>query len=273
MALTFAADDGTPIAYDDRGEGMAVLCLAGLTRSMSDFDDLLPHLPPARVIRMDCRGRGGSGWSGAATYTIAQEAADALALLDHLGVDRVAIIGTSRGGLIAMWLAAVARHRLRGVCLNDIGPEVRRAGLERIRDYIGRNPAFRTHADLAAAYPALAHGVTGVTPARWLVEARRHYRETPDGLQIRYDPALGDAFRSALEGRTVDLWPMFAALDGLPLALIRGINSDLLTVDTADEMARRRPDMIRAEVPGRAHVPFLDEPASLEALRKWWTLL
>jgi pimeloyl-ACP methyl ester carboxylesterase len=269
MGLTFLAADGTPIAYDDRGQGLPVLCLPGLTRTMADFDDLLPHLPDLRVIRMDFRGRGRSGWSGAATYTIAQEAEDVLGLIDHLGLGRVAIIGTSRGGLVAMWLSAVAKHRLRGVCLNDIGPVIHRPGLDAIKDHVGRNPPFRTHAELAAAMPALWTGFDGIPPARWLAEARRLYRETPEGLAITYDPALRQAFLSSYDGPPVDSWPLFDTLDGLPLALVRGVNSDLLTLDVADEMQRRRPDMIRAEVPGRGHIPFLDEPESLAAIRAW----
>lgn len=269
MALTLVAADGTPLAYDDRGQGIPILCLPGLTRTMADFDDLLPHLADHRVIRMDCRGRGASGWSGPATYTVAQEAADVLALLDHLGLGRAAIIGTSRGGLIAMRLAATARHRLRGVCLNDVGPVIHRPGLAAIRDYVGRNPPFRTHADLAAAMPALLPGFTGITPGRWLAEARKHFRETPGGLAITYDPALREAFLAGFDAAPGDGWPLFDALDGLPLALVRGVNSDILTPDVADEMQRRRPDMIRAEVPGRGHIPFLDEPESLAAIHAW----
>ena len=122
----FTAADGARIAYRDEGQGLPVLCLAGLTRSMDDFDYLAPTLAGCRMIRMDYRGRGQSDWTGAATYTVPQEGADALALLDHLGIAKAAIVGTSRGGLIAMYLAAVARDRLLGVCLNDVGPELRR---------------------------------------------------------------------------------------------------------------------------------------------------
>ena len=111
----FAAPDGAQLAYADEGQGLPLLCLAGLTRTMADFDYLRPHLPPLRLIRMDCRGRGGSAWTGAATYTVPQEARDALALLDHLGVARAAILGTSRGGLIGMMLAATARA-VAGCC-------------------------------------------------------------------------------------------------------------------------------------------------------------
>ena len=166
-----------------------------------------------------------------------------------------------------MFLAAQARDRLAGLCLNDIGPVLDPAGLARISEYVGRNPASRTHAALAAAMPRLAPGFASVPPERWLAEARLHYAETPAGLRIRYDPALRDAFLAASAAPPTDMWPLFDASAGLPLALIRGANSDLLSAATAAEMRRRRPDMIFAEVPGRAHVPFLDEPESLAALR------
>jgi pimeloyl-ACP methyl ester carboxylesterase len=263
----FTAADGTAIAYDDRGTGLPVLCLAGLTRTMGDFAYVMPHLPPCRLIRMDYRGRGGSGWSGAATYTVPQEARDALALLDHLGVAQAAVIGTSRGGLIGMMLAAVAKGRLLGLCLNDVGPVIERAGLDRIKDYVGRNPAAKTHEALAAALPRHMPGFAGVPGSRWLEEARLHYRQGPDGLTITYDPALREAFLAAFDGPPADLWPLFDACAGLPLALIRGANSDLLSAATLAEMRRRRPDMTFAEVPGRAHIPFLDEPESVACLQ------
>lgn len=267
MTLHFTAADGARIAYSDEGRGLPVLCLAGLTRTMADFDYLRPHLPPCRLIRMDYRGRGASDHTGAASYTVPQEGSDAIALLDHLGVDRVAIIGTSRGGLIGMYLAAVARPRLMGLCLNDIGPVVDRAGLERIMDYVGRNPRARTLEELAAALPRNMPGFANVPPGRWLAEARLHYTATADGLRITYDPALRDAFLKAFDGPPADLWPLFDACAGMPLALIRGTNSDLLSEATTAEMLRRRPDMILATVPDRAHIPFLDEPQAVDAIR------
>ena len=101
----------------------------------------------------------------------------------------------------------------------------------------------------------------------------RLYTEGPEGLRITYDPALREAFLAAFEGPAPDLWPLFDACAGLPLALIRGANSDLLSAATADEMQRRRPDMIRTDVPDRAHIPFLDEPEALSALRDWIALI
>jgi pimeloyl-ACP methyl ester carboxylesterase len=265
----FTAPDGTRLAYDDRGQGLPLLCLAGLTRTMGDFDDVMPHLPACRVIRLDWRGRGASAWTGAATYTVPTEARDALALLDHLGVARAAILGTSRGGIVGLWLAAQAPGRLLGLCLNDIGPVTETAGIDRILAYLGRKPRFRSHAEMAAALPGLNPGFDGVPPARWLAEARRHWRETPEGLAITYDPELAEAFRAAYARPSGDLWPLFDAAAGMPVAVIRGANSDLLSRATLAEMIRRRPDLIAAEVPGRAHIPFLDEPEAVAAIRSF----
>ena len=247
-----------------------MLCLPGLTRTTRDFDYLMPHidLNKVRVIRTDYRGRGQSDWADHATYSIPQESADVLQLLDHLGIEQAAILGTSRGGLIAMGLALGAKQRLLGACLNDIGPELGTKGLEVIKNYVGKNPTYATHSEMAAAMPGFMEGFAHVPASRWLEEVAKHYTETPEGLKITYDPKLLDALLAA-SGIEIDLWPFFDALDGLPTALIRGANSDLLTAETAAEMRRRRPDMIFAEVPDRAHIPYLDEPESLAAIHEF----
>lgn len=266
MPQFFTASDGARLAYRDEGQGMPLLCLAGLTRTMADFDYMIPHLPPVRLIRMDYRGRGASQWTGAASYTVPQEGKDALELLDHLGIAKAAILGTSRGGLIGLMLAAVAKDRLLGLCLNDIGPEIHRPGLERIFDYVGRNPSARTLAEIAEKMPRYSPGFANVPQSRWLEEVTKFYEETATGLKITYDPALREAFIAGFNGPPVDLWPLWEATAGLPVALIRGVNSDLLTTETVAEMQRRRPDMIHAEVPDRAHIPFLDEPEAVAVL-------
>lgn len=268
------AEDGTLLHFDDAGDGLPVLALAGLTRSGADFDHVAPHLAvsgPVRLIRLDARGRGRSGHADPATYAVPQEARDALALLDHLGLDRAAVLGTSRGGLVGMVVAATAPGRVRGLALNDVGPVIEPGGLRAIEGYIGRRPAQRTHEEAARARARLSPAFRDVPHARWLAEARNHYAEGPEGLSLRYDPRLREAFLAA--GPAPDLWPLFDALDGLPLCCIRGEGSDILSAATFAEMRRRRPDMVAVEVPGRGHVPFLDEPEALAALRDWLRLL
>lgn len=184
------AEDGTPLWVADEGEGLPLLALPGLTRNGGDFDHLAPHLPGVRLIRLDSRGRGRSGHADPATYTVAQEAADALRVLGALGLDRVAILGTSRGGFVAMMMAHKAPHRLLGACLNDIGPVIEAEGLQAIALTLGRRPAQRTLEAAARARPHHLPAFRDVPHERWLHEVSNFYEETPQGLRLRYDPRL-----------------------------------------------------------------------------------
>lgn len=267
---TFTTSDGLTLYYEEQGDGLPILCLAGLTRTTADFDDVAPHLADHRLIRMDYRGRGQSDFDKTwQNYTPPVECRDVMELMAHLGLNKVAILGTSRGGLNAMGLAAGAKDHLLGVALNDVGPVVDPKGIAFIMTYLGKNPAAKTYDQAAAALAHVYAGFDGVPESRWMLEARKNFRETGDGLEITYDPHLRDAIAAAMEGPTPDLWPLFDAMDGLPLACIRGATSDLLTPQTLAEMQRRRPDMITAVVPGRGHVPFLNEPEAVAALHRW----
>jgi len=266
----FTSSDGLSLHYEDAGAGQPVLCLAGLTRNSADFQFLLPHLAGCRVIRPDYRGRGQSDpASDFTTYNILTEGRDAVELLDHLGLPSVTVIGTSRGGLIAMALAHLCPDRLAGVVLNDIGPEVSEAGLARIMDYVGKKPDLP---DFDAAASALAHvhadAFPGVPLDRWRAQAEAMFLEKAEGgLGLRYDARLRDALiGQAGAGEAPDLWQMFDALKGIPTAAIRGANSDLLSPETFAAMQARNPDLIAATVPDRGHVPFLDEAEALAAI-------
>lgn len=267
---TFTAADGARLAYLDSGQGLPVLALAGLTRDSRDFDYLERHLRErVRLIRLDSRGRGHSAWTDPATYTVAQEAQDALALLDHLGLARAAIVGSSRGGLLGMVIAATHKDRLLGLCLNDVGPVLERSGLLRIAAYVGVRPAVDTLEEIADRMPLAMPGFAHVPDLRWAEEAIRHYVQLDQGVGLPYDPQLREALEAALQAPAADAWPLFEACAGLPLALIRGAQSDVLSAATAQEMRRRRPDMVFAEIPDRGHVPFLDEPEALVCIDQW----
>lgn len=270
-----SAPDGTRLNFDDQGTGIPVLCLPGLSRNMDDFLPVLAAFKDrARIIRMDFRGRGGSDWAPYESYSVPQEASDVITLLDHLGLARAAVLGTSRGGLVAMMLAATAKPRLQGVFLNDVGPAISPEGLDHIMDYLGKPPGFRNFAEAEVAVAQMP-GFVGVPFETWAAHVRALWAETPDGLALRYDPALRDAVAPAFDSTAPapDLWPLFDALKSLPLALLRGASSNILSAETSDEMRRRRPDMLFAELPDRGHVPFLDEPASVGLITAWLEMM
>lgn len=266
----FETSDGLSLAYRDDGAGLPLLCLPGLTRDASDFDDLAAALDGRhRLIRLSPRGRGPSDRDpDYRNYVVPVEARDAVELLDHLRLDRAVIVGTSRGGLLAMVIAAAAHDRLAGVLLNDIGPEIAPEGLEVIMSYLGIAPAARDFGEAAAALRArMGPAFPDLPPERWRALAERWFAQAPGGgLTLTYDPRLRDAVEESSAQPAADMWPLFDALDGVPVAVVRGANSNLLSAEVLGKMHARRPDLIVAEVPARGHVPFLDEPESLAAL-------
>jgi pimeloyl-ACP methyl ester carboxylesterase len=271
----FTTSDGLSLAYADEGEGPPLLCLPGLTRNSADFAPVAERFGAGlRLIRLDPRGRGASDHDpDPANYNLAVEARDALELMDHLGLARAPVLGTSRGGLLAMVIAAAAPQRLAGVMFNDVGAVLERGGVDRIRDYLGRVPPY---ADFDAAAVALEAGsrdrFPGVSVAAWRAHAARIWRELPGGgLALRYEPRrrVGvEAGLAALEpgAPLPDMRPLFNALPPVPLALLRGANSDLLSPATVEAMVARRPDLAVCVVADRGHVPFLDEPEAVAAI-------
>jgi pimeloyl-ACP methyl ester carboxylesterase len=272
-----ASSDGVELYARDYGADVddqpPVLCLAGLTRNSRDFHDLAIRLRARRrVIAPDYRGRGHSGWARDwGTYRLDVELSDVVALLDHLAVPRVVLVGTSRGGLIAMLMAASHKARLAGVLLNDIGPRLEKAGLMRIASYLGQPPAGTTWEEAAQGLKASQHGFESLSEGEWMAFARRVYRDEGGRPRLDYDPALAHTFpsREAIEaGPQPELWGLFGALAGLPVTLLRGEHSDLLSESTVILMAAALPAVEAITVPGRGHAPFLDEPESLAAIER-----
>ncbi|HXA37276.1 MAG TPA: alpha/beta hydrolase [Steroidobacteraceae bacterium] len=252
-----------------RGGAPTVLCLHGLTRNSRDFEDLAPHLDRRyRVIVPDLRGRGFSARDPQPqNYQPAVYVKDILGLLDSLGAPRVAIIGTSLGGMLAMMLGFSEPARVAAIVLNDVGPEIDPVGIERIKQYAGRLPPARTWNEAVAqtravygdAWPDLALD-------RWQVLARRGYREdAAGGVVPDADPGIGDAIRAA-PAATLDLWPLWKALLDIPMLAIRGARSDILSAATFSRMKSENPRLQQLEVANRGHVPLLDEPECIAAL-------
>jgi len=249
----------------------AVLCLPGLTRNCRDFEPLARALAGEwRVLTPDLRGRGRSGYDPVwRNYEPLTYAADVLELLGALATPRVALVGTSLGGLIAMLLAATRPAVLAGVVLNDVGPELDPTGLARIATYVGKLPPVANW-DAAAEQARFVNGAAlpDFGAEDWLRFAHAIYREDATGRPVLdMDPRIGDAMRAAPAGAAPDLWPLFGALTGMPTLVIRGEISDLLSAATLGRMAQVKPDLQTLVVPNRGHAPTLDEPACRAAIR------
>lgn len=269
----FSVADGLTLYYRDYpcadGAKPCILCLPGLTRNSSDFDDLAVHLNDRyRVLCADFRGRGSSdhdtNWR---RYQPQTYVGDVIDLLDHAAVQTAIVIGTSLGGVVAMLLALSDRRRVAGIVLNDIGPEIAAEGRARIALYAGQLPAVHNWHD-AAEQARHVYGATlpDFNAADWQRYARRIYRATPNaGLVLNMDPAIGRALRESVEPAP-DPWPLYAALGDLPMLALRGALSDILSPATFERMAHDKPDLARATIPNRGHVPLLDEPESLRAI-------
>lgn len=284
--LRFRAQDDVEIFARDYGDpdspGIPALCLSGLTRNSKDFRDLAPHLADGgrRVLAMDYRGRGQSGsdpdWHN---YIPPTYVADALQLLTVAGLHKVAVIGTSLGGLVAMGMAAAQPAALAGVVLNDIGPEIAASGGARIAGYVGREVRLP---DLAAGAQQLKETYAGAYPdldeAAWLWLAEGTFRPAPGGgFELDYDLKLGDAVRASMQGGPLNLWPLFDALSHVPVLAIRGALSDVFSADCLERMKSRRAEkglgLETVVLQNRGHVPFLNEPEALAAIDAFFARL
>jgi len=271
-----AAPDGLTLHVRDYGPPDAnsapVICLPGLTRNSADFDTLAVRLAadpqqPRRVIAIDLRGRGRSQHDpDPARYNLAVELADILAVIAALGIPPAIFVGTSRGGLLTMLMAATQPGALAGAVLNDIGPVIEPQGLERIRGYVGRMALPASFQDGARMLRALfgAH-FTRFTDADWLAHARRSWLQGGDGRPARsYDPKLAATLAPPYPQQPLpQLWEQFGALAGVPVMTIRGENSDLLAADTLARMQALRPDMATLAIAGGGHAPVLEDDTAI----------
>jgi pimeloyl-ACP methyl ester carboxylesterase len=246
---------------------LPVLCLPGLARTAADFDALGQALAsdeslPRRVIALDYRGRGQSEYDrDPANYNFQVELADLLAVMAALDATPAVLLGTSRGGILAMLLAAVRPTAIAGVVLNDIGPVIEPKGLMRIKGYVGKLPQPRSFEEGAeilrrlfdAQFPKLG-------PEDWLASARRTFRRENGALVPTYDVKLAQTLEGVdFEKPFPPLWSQFDALKDRPLMVIRGANSDILSPATVEAMRSRRATLETIEVPDQGHTPLLAE--------------
>lgn len=267
--------DGLSLYYRDYAgpdgyDGPPVLCMHGLTRNSRDFAELAEHISKTRrVIVPEMRGRGMSDYApDASTYNPAQYVADVELLLEEQGIGRFIAVGTSMGGLMTMLLAAAKPGRLAGVVMNDIGPQIEPQGLERIGGYVGQGRSYPTWMHAARSI-ADVHGEAfpDYDLEAWLEMAKRTLVLSQNGrIGYDYDMAIAEPFKQPGNAAPVDLWPAFDALKGVPMVLIRGELSDLLSTQTVAEMGKRNPAMTSVTVPRIGHAPMLSEPEARQAI-------
>jgi pimeloyl-ACP methyl ester carboxylesterase len=242
------------------------VCLPGLARTTEDFAALAPALayaePQRRVIAIDSRGRGQSQYdANPKNYNLAAELVDVVAVLNALEIKQAVFIGSSRGGILTMLLAAAHPEMIAGAVLHDIGPVIESEGVARIKSYVGKLPQPQNFEDgaeilrllFAAQFPKL-------TAEQWLGAARRMWKPHDGKLVLTYDPALAESLAEFdTEHPLPALWNEFEALARVPVLVIRGARSDILSAATLDAMRARHPGLESIEVPDQGHVPLLED--------------
>jgi pimeloyl-ACP methyl ester carboxylesterase len=268
-SIFVTAQDGLRLHVREWGtraaKAIPVVCLAGLARTGADFEALAIALAsdsqmPRRVLALDARGRGRSKYDrNPANYNLATELADLLAVLTALEIGRAVFVGTSRGGILVMLLGAARPGAIAACVLNDIGPVIEREGLARIKSYIGKLPTPGSYREAGETVRTLFAGqFPRLTDDEWFAFARRTFKETGGGLAPDYDVRLGlELQRINLEHPLPALWKEFDSLARVPMMLIRGSNSDILSAATSAAMQARRRNLDLVTVPDQGHAPLL----------------
>lgn len=259
------------IAYTQWGRDDAprtAVCVHGLTRNGRDFDRLALALTDGwRVVCPDVVGRGRSDWlANPDFYTYPQYMADLNALIARLGVERVDWIGTSMGALLGMILAAQPNTPIRRLVINDAGPLVAKEGLQRIADYVGKDPVFDDLAGVESYLRFILMGYGAMPDEDWRHMAEHSARRRPDGTYgLAYDPGIAKPFTTQPVA-DVDMWAIWDRIR-CPVLVLRGADSDILLPETAEEMTRRGPRARVVEVPHTAHAPSLRTEEQIAAVR------
>jgi pimeloyl-ACP methyl ester carboxylesterase len=263
----WTSKDGLRLHYRDYAgpaDRPPILCLPGLTRNARDFQPVADRLAGEwRVLAVDFRGRGLSQHDpNPANYMPHTYAADLLKLLDQLGIADAVFFGTSLGGIVTMLMSTTDPERIAGALINDIGPVIEDAGVDRLRLYVGKGGTWGSWAE-AAESAATRNGIAfpHYTKEQWEVFARRLASERPDGsIQADYDMSISQSFANNKGTPDYDPWPLIHGLADKPVLIVRGETSDLFSAATAARMVSMLPKAELVTVPGIGHAPILDEP-------------
>jgi pimeloyl-ACP methyl ester carboxylesterase len=271
----WTSEDGLRLHYRDYAgpaDRPALLCLPGLTRNCRDFEALAQALAGQwRVICPDLRGRGESDHAReASAYNPYIYIKDIESLFEQAALDRVVMIGTSLGGLLTMLMAPTHAQRIAGAVLNDVGPRLERAGLERVRETVSKAATFPTWMHAARALQS-TYGASfpDYSITDWLDHAKRRMNLSGNGrISFAYDMKIAHALQDAPDTADVEIWTFFEALAGRPVLTVRGELSDLLSASTLGEMQARMPDMEALTIRRAGHAPSLAEPEAVAAIAR-----
>ena len=248
-----------------------LLCMHGLTRNSADFAALAKHLQHrCRVIAVDQRGRGQSDADPEPmNYHPGTYVQDMFSLIELLQLEECILFGTSMGGLMSLIMASLQPDLFTAIILNDVGPEIDQAGLNRIQSYVGKQAPINTWEEAVAQAKTInQHALPDLDAEAWLRFAKAIYREDSQGrLEVAYDPSIAVPMKTVGEESTsTDLWPQFNAVAGTPLLVIRGEFSDILSMNCVNKMRSIHKGMKFCQVPNRGHTPLLNEVCSLQAI-------
>ncbi len=267
------SSDGLRLHYRDYpgpAERPPILCLPGLTRNARDFEPMADRLAGEwRVIAVEFRGRGQSEYDpNPANYVPATYAADLLKLLDQLGIADAVFCGTSLGGLVTMLMSGSDPERIAGAMINDIGPVIEPAAIERLRSYVGKGGRWASWAEAAEAAAAINRiAFPHYTAEDWDRFVRRLCSQRADGsIQPDYDMAIALPFANDSGAPDFDPWPLLEGLADKPVLIVRGETSDLFSAQTAERMLELMPNAELVTIPGIGHAPALDEPEAIAGI-------
>jgi len=268
-SIFLTAQDGLRLHVREYGRRTAsalpIVCLPGLTRTVADFATLAPALahgpPERRVVAIDSRGRGQSEYDrNPDNYNVAVELGDVATVLTALGIGPAVFVGSSRGGILTMLLAVAHPTAIAGAVLHDIGPVIEAKGLARLKSYVGKLPQPRSFAEGAEIQRRLFDAqFPKLTDEQWLANAKRTWKTDDGALVPTYDVRLARTLAEVdIERPLPTTWNEFDALKRVPVLVIRGANSDILSAATVAAMQARDPGLEAIEIPDQGHVPLLE---------------
>jgi len=247
-----------------------LICVHGLTRNARDFDAIAGALShDIRLICPDITGRGESKWlSDPQFYNYETYIADMTNMISYFGLKHVDWLGTSMGGLIGMMMASLPESPIRRLILNDIGPWIPKAALQRIAGYLLTPRNFASQDDVEAYFREVHAPFGPLSDEQWQHLAHHGARQMPDGMwHLKYDPAIADPFREVIDA-DADLWEIWEAVR-CPVLALRGKDSDVLLGETSRQMQHRGPKARVIEFEGIGHAPALMAPSQIEIVAGW----